>query len=111
MKMRSLPALCAGALMLAACTGRNVGEETSEPPVVSSGAVTAGSVEDEPCGFYNIGNTLYFETDSAVLTAEAQEHAQRQACWIKAYPQHNLTIEGHADERGTREYNLALGER
>jgi peptidoglycan-associated lipoprotein len=45
------------------------------------------------------------------LTAETQKYAQRQACWIQLYPQHTLTIEGHADERGTREYNLALGER
>jgi len=46
-----------------------------------------------------------------MLTPEAQRVAQLQACWIQLYPQHYLAIEGHADERGTREYNLALGER
>jgi peptidoglycan-associated lipoprotein len=112
MKMLLVPALCAG-LILAACADRgSLGRRALiSPPPASSGTVTPGSLEDEPCGFANVGNTLYFETDSAVLTAEAQKYAQMQACWIKAYPQHTITIEGHADERGTREYNLALGER
>jgi peptidoglycan-associated lipoprotein len=108
MMMRQLPALCAGVLMLAACGTSNGSPELAAAPPISSGAVTLGSVED--CG-YSIGDTIYFATDSAVLSAEAQHYAQRQACWILLYPQHTLTIEGHADERGTREYNLALGER
>jgi peptidoglycan-associated lipoprotein len=111
MSIRTLPALCAGAMMLAACGGSGAPGPGIVAPAASSGAVTPGSIEDEACGFSNIGNTLYFATDSALLTAEAQKYAQRQACWIGLYPQYNLTIEGHADERGTREYNLALGER
>ncbi|MDQ7248382.1 peptidoglycan-associated lipoprotein Pal [Dongia sedimenti] len=110
MPVRILPALGAG-LMLAACVSNGAPGQDATEGVVSAGALTPGSIEDEPCGFGNIGNTLNFTTDSAVLTAEAQKYAQRQACWIQLYPQHNLTIEGHADERGTREYNLALGDR
>jgi peptidoglycan-associated lipoprotein len=109
--LRQLPALCAGVMMLAACTSSGDGRETSEPPSVAATKVGPGSVEDHPCGHSNIGNTIYFATDSAVLTAEGQRSAQRQACWISAFPQYSITIEGHADERGTREYNLALGER
>jgi len=107
---RQLPALCAGVLMLAACTTGSGSPDLEPSPGISSGAVTPGSVEDDACG-YRIGNTIYFETDSAILTEVAQKSAQGQACWIKLYPEHTLTIEGHADERGTREYNLALGER
>jgi peptidoglycan-associated lipoprotein len=110
MKMRQIPALCAGITMLAACSNLEAPPPTSSG-VAQTGMVTPGSLEEEVCGFSNVGNTLYFATDSAILTAEAQEYAQRQACWIQLYPQHTLTIEGHADERGTREYNLALGER
>ena len=115
MSLRMWPVLCAG-LMLAACADRGR-QGPSEPgqhiaePAAPSIAVMPGVSEEEPCGFGIIGETLYFATDSAVLTAEAQEYAQRQACWIAFFPQHNLTIEGHADERGTREYNLALGAR
>ncbi len=69
-----------------------------------------GAAEDDACG-YRIGNTIYFATDSAVLSPDARQQAERQACWIRLYPQLSLTIEGHADERGTREYNLALGGR
>src|SRR3954454_25289593 len=58
-----------------------------------------------------IGNTIHFDTDSYSLNAEAQGLLQKQAAWLQQYPQHTATIEGHADERGTREYNLALGDR
>ena len=58
-----------------------------------------------------IGHTLHFDTDSYSLNTEAQGILQKQAAWLQKYPQHTVTIEGHADERGTREYNLALGDR
>ena len=57
------------------------------------------------------GNRIFFAFDSAEITPEAQLILQRQAEWLKRYPNVTATIEGHADERGTREYNLALGER
>ena len=54
---------------------------------------------------------VLFETDSYTLSGEARGILDAQAQWLSANPQVNVTIEGHADERGTREYNLALGER
>jgi peptidoglycan-associated lipoprotein len=58
-----------------------------------------------------VGNTVYFDLDSYSLSSDAQSQLQRQAAWLQQYPASTLTVEGHADERGTREYNLALGER
>ncbi len=57
------------------------------------------------------GDRIFFAFDSAEITPEARLVLQRQAEWLKRYPNVTVTIEGHADERGTREYNLALGER
>lgn len=58
-----------------------------------------------------IGPTVYFATDSSELTEQARETLRRQAAWLAVNTQARATIEGHADERGTREYNLALGDR
>ncbi len=58
-----------------------------------------------------VGAKVYFETDSSSLSSTAKETLRRQAQWLKKYDSINVTVEGHADERGTREYNLALGER
>lgn len=57
------------------------------------------------------GTHAYFAYDSSVLTAESQKKLDAQAEWLKSHGDVKVTIEGHADERGTREYNLALGER
>ena len=54
---------------------------------------------------------MFFEYDSVVLTPEATRVLDQQAAWLKQYPDVIVTIEGHTDERGTREYNLALGDR
>ncbi len=59
----------------------------------------------------NVGDIVYFSSDSSDLTPEAQATLQKQAEWLRRYPQFTITIEGHADERGTREYNIALGAR
>jgi peptidoglycan-associated lipoprotein len=56
----------------------------------------------------NVGDLVYFSTDSVDLTTEAQQTLNNQARWLRQYAQHSITIEGHADERGTREYNIAL---
>ena len=57
------------------------------------------------------GDRVFFAFDRADITPEAQQILQRQADWLRRYPNVTVTIEGHSDERGTREYNLALGER
>ena len=57
------------------------------------------------------GDRVFFAFDRSDITPEAQEILSRQAEWLRRYPNVTVTIEGHCDERGTREYNLALGER
>ncbi|WP_349362720.1 MAG: peptidoglycan-associated lipoprotein Pal [Roseitalea porphyridii] len=59
----------------------------------------------------NVGDRIFFDTDSSVIRADAQTTLARQAQWLNQYPNYQITVEGHADERGTREYNLALGAR
>ncbi|MGL4488565.1 MAG: peptidoglycan-associated lipoprotein Pal, partial [Rhizobiaceae bacterium] len=54
---------------------------------------------------------IFFDTDSSVVRADAQATLTRQAQWLQQYPNYAITVEGHADERGTREYNIALGAR
>ena len=59
----------------------------------------------------NVGDRVFFAYDSFQLDDDAKELLQDQAAWLKQYNKKSITIEGHCDERGTREYNLALGER
>jgi peptidoglycan-associated lipoprotein len=76
----------------------------------SSGArgVVPGSQEDL---VLNVGDRIFFEFDRSDLTPESRATVERWASWLKQYPEITVTVEGHADERGTREYNLGLGER
>ncbi|MGB1468590.1 MAG: OmpA family protein, partial [Candidatus Puniceispirillaceae bacterium] len=74
----------------------------------SSGETASASVKSE---FAKVGTTVLFDFDSAQLTDYAQRVLDRQAAFMKARPETRVIIGGHADERGTREYNLALGER
>ncbi|MCG6857656.1 MAG: peptidoglycan-associated lipoprotein Pal [Salaquimonas sp.] len=69
---------------------------------------TPGSQQDFTV---NVGDRIFFETDSSALTATARNTLDKQAQWLSRYAKYPITIEGHADERGTREYNLALGAR
>jgi peptidoglycan-associated lipoprotein len=55
------------------------------------------------------GDIVYFSTDSSELSVESQQTLASQAKWLKQYPDNSIVIEGHADERGTRDYNIALG--
>ena len=70
------------------------------------GPVTPGSAREFAV---KVGDTVYFTTDSTDLTPDAQNTLRAQAQWLKQYPQYTITVEGHADERGTREYNIGLG--
>ena len=74
----------------------------------ASGESASTSVKSE---FAKVGTTVLFDFDSAQLTDYAQRVLDRQAAFMKARPETRVIIGGHADERGTREYNLALGER
>jgi peptidoglycan-associated lipoprotein len=72
------------------------------------GPITPGTQRDFSV---NVGDLVYFSSDSTDLTPEAQSILAKQAQWLRQYPQFTITVEGHADERGTREYNIALGAR
>ena len=70
--------------------------------------IISGTSEDF---IVSVGDRVFFGYDSAELDSDAKELLQAQAAWLKQYSKTSITIEGHCDERGTREYNLALGER
>ena len=73
-----------------------------------SGSVAPGSQQDLTA---SVGDRVYFETDSTDLTMQAKATLEAQAIWLTRYAALRFTVEGHADERGTREYNIALGAR
>ena len=83
-------------------------EESSGISTDDESGVIPGSQEDL---IVNVGDRVFFAYDSYELDADAQELLQHQAAWLKQYNKASITIEGHCDERGTREYNLALGEK
>ncbi|KJE35159.1 OmpA/MotB [Thalassospira sp. HJ] len=114
MKLRILSVFAAAAL-LAACetapdsTATTGGDGASTSSSASSSTSLA---ENSPEWFaVNVGDRVFFGFDKYDLAGEARRTLELQAAWLKKYPQYKVVVEGHADERGTREYNLALGER
>jgi peptidoglycan-associated lipoprotein len=105
-------AALASILALAACTDKPKAVETAPPPSSMSSTTTSsivpGSAEDLRV---NVGDTVHFDYDAYNITDEGRSVLQRQAAWLAKYPSIRVTVEGHCDERGTREYNLALGAR
>ncbi|MBR9970655.1 peptidoglycan-associated lipoprotein Pal [Magnetospirillum sulfuroxidans] len=92
-------------------SGSNVGSNTAQRPTgsVMSEAERLAQMQRE---FQtSVGDRVYYGTDSHALNADAKATLDRQAAFLRRYPAIMLRIEGHADERGTREYNLALGDR
>jgi peptidoglycan-associated lipoprotein len=97
------------ALSLAACSkDPNSDANGSGFGAGGAGVATPGSPQDF---VVNVGDRVFFETDSTELTSTAQQTLDKQASWLQQYPRYTFTVEGHADERGTREYNFALGAR
>jgi peptidoglycan-associated lipoprotein len=94
------------AVLLAACSKEQL------PPkqygVGGEGPIAPGTSRDFAV---NVGDVVRFEVDSSELTPQAQTILNDQSRWLSQYPQYTVTVEGHADERGTREYNIALGAR
>ena len=84
------------------------GSETA-PATDTSGAAVPGSQADFLAKV--MSDRIFFDTDSSDVDANDQATLRSQAAWLAQYPRVRATIEGHADERGTREYNIALGER
>src|SRR3954471_21797830 len=102
--MRMIKALTALAAMvlIAACSS------DQQAAAGASTTVTPGSVADFR---QNVGDRVFFDTDMSNIREDGRQTLNRQAEWLKKYTNYQVTVEGHCDERGTREYNLALGER
>jgi peptidoglycan-associated lipoprotein len=94
-------AVIAGALAIAGCAKQN-------DQNALAGAATPGSQQDF---VVNVGDRVFFDTDSSELSDQARATLDKQAQWLTNYSRYAFTVEGHADERGTREYNIALGAR
>jgi peptidoglycan-associated lipoprotein len=100
-------------LLLAACSSPPPETPPPAPPGPPSGGIGSrstvpGSQQDLEA---SAGDRVFFAFDRSDITPESQQILARQADWLRRYPNVTVTIEGHCDERGTREYNLALGER
>lgn len=107
----------AAALVVAGCASKPKPAPEAPPPAPPPAAstqsqvettVVPGSVQDFRV---NVGDTVHFDYDKFAITSEDRDILQRQAGWLQKYSQVRVTVEGHCDERGTREYNLALGAR
>jgi peptidoglycan-associated lipoprotein len=84
----------------------------AQKPNEQQAHLASAAVPGTPQDFVvNVGDRVFFETDSSELTPQAVATLDKQAQWLQNYGQYAFTIEGHADERGTREYNIALGAR
>ena len=95
-------AVVMAALAIAGCA------KNADQAAGMAGAAAPGSQQDF---VVNVGDRVFFETDSSELTEQARATLDKQAQWLNNYNRYAFTIEGHADERGTREYNIALGAR
>ncbi len=123
--------LFASALLVSACatepeekaSAEGSGSSSQEKVSTTStgGAATAkkpakaapiGAPPGSGVDFYvNVGDRVFFDFDKSEITTKSEGVLKRQAAWLQKYPNKTVIIEGHCDERGTREYNLALGER
>jgi peptidoglycan-associated lipoprotein len=95
-------------LAIAGCANKQTPNNPGDLGLGAGGSATPGSSQDFTV---NIGDRIFFDTDSSLIRADAQQTLSRQAQWLGQYGNYAITVEGHADERGTREYNLALGAR
>lgn len=103
--------LAAMPLALQACANKENGPEAELGPGGRGGGAGAPVPGTQRDFAVNVGDIVYFSTDSTDLTPEAQQTLTKQSQWLRQYPQFTITIEGHADERGTREYNIGLGQK
>jgi len=111
-------------ITVAGCSHKNGdnGTVTTDGATSQTAMATAAPVEAAPTPggptpgtqqdlVVNVGDRVFFTLNQHDLSPEARATIEKQAAWLKTYPHINVTVEGHCDERGTREYNLALGEK
>jgi len=105
MKIKSMSILAISALLAGCCC-----DTPQEMPaeVVCQPTITPGSCNDF---VKNVGDRVFFEFDKSLISDASRATLQKQAEWLNQYPGYKVTILGHCDERGTSDYNLALGER
>src|ERR1041384_1646675 len=99
------PMIVAG-LSVAACS--TTPNQMTDANAGLAGSAAPGSAQDF---VVNVGDRVFFESDSSELTPQSIATLDKQAQWLARYNRYAFTVEGHADERGTREYNIALGAR
>ena len=104
----SVRSFFAAFVLAAAVFGAGCANQRNALDAGAAGVATPGSPQDFQV---NVGDRVFFGYDQVDLTSEARATLDRQAQWLKQYGNVSVTIEGHSDERGTREYNLALGDR
>lgn len=114
-----IPGLVLAAFVLAACS--STGDESANSGSTGASSSSGGEqTATAPSGpkpgtqedlEVNVGDRVFFDFDKSNLSPDARTAVERWAAWLKTYPANKVVIQGHADERGTREYNLALGER
>lgn len=127
--LRKLAVLAVAGLMLQACSSTSDDATTDTMGGAGAGAGgvgTEGGISSSGLGGYgaggtqpgsqgdlevNVGDRVYFAYDSSTLDSAARQTLDRQAQWLNQFPNVTVMLEGHTDERGTREYNIALGER
>jgi peptidoglycan-associated lipoprotein len=103
LRAAKMAAVLVAVVGLAACANNPTAQQAGV-----AGAAVPGSAQDF---VVNVGDRVFFETDSTELTPQARTTLDKQAQWLQHYNRYSFTVEGHADERGTREYNIALGAR
>jgi peptidoglycan-associated lipoprotein len=96
------------ALAISACANKTPAENGALTGMNGGAPAAPGSPQDFAV---NVGDRVFFDSDSSDLSQTAQATLAKQANWLQQYGRYNVTVEGHADERGTREYNFALGAR
>ena len=96
-------------LAISGCASKKTPNSAADLGLGANGSsATPGSAQDFTV---NVGDRIFFDTDSSAIRADAQGILSRQAQWLNQYGNYAIVVEGHADERGTREYNIALGAR
>ena len=129
MRLRNLTYLLAGLFLVGACetmeekgSAQGIGESKAKSIGELKAKTYGGKVTKKPQGFsitpgsgrdfvVNVGDRVFFAVDKSNLSSEARAMLEKQVAWLKRYGNVNVTVEGHCDERGTREYNLGVGER